>query len=634
MNPPAIRHLLLRLRYTDHLREPSDLYDLGISRLWAETRGDPSVSVAVLDGPVDVSHPCFDGARLTQIDPGGTASTPCKTGPSARHGTNIASVIFGQHGSPVTGIAPECRGIVIPIFRDGRNDSIAPCSQLDLARGITSAVEMGANVINISGGQFEPSGEPHHFLERAVRYCIDHDVLVVAAIGNEGCEYLQIPAALRPVLAVGSMDRHGNPPACVKWPRAYQTHGVLAPGEDISGAIPGDGVMFASGTSVSTAIVSGVAGLLLSLQTRLGQKPSGRTVRSTILGTAGRNNGPRTGVRQFAPGRLDIEAARIRTIDRTGGAVMTSPDDLDTVAPDQHDAGKTTSETGLPDSTSRPAVTPATCGCGQGGGGCKCNAAPQVVFALGQLGFDYVTEARRDSIAQHMGGDPGNPELLLAYLDKNPWDAASICWTLSLDAVRIYAIQGDGAFASQVYERLRGFLRAQLTEGVERISVPGRITGQRRLLTGEVVPVISAELRGMYSWTTSALVQAVSGSKGEKETHDGVSGGVRNFLERVYHELRNLGMTAQERAINYAATNAFAANEIFESALKEKMELDAIEVVRSPICRPDSDCWDVKLTFFDPERAFQRARRTDRFTVDVSDVVPVTVGPVRRWFIR
>jgi cyanobactin maturation PatA/PatG family protease len=261
------------------------------------------------------------------------------------------------------------------------------------------------------------------------------------------------------------------------------------------------------------------------------------------------------------------------------------------------------------------------------------------VFAIGQLGFDYGTEARRDSIAQHMGGDPYNPELLLAHLEKHPWDAASINWTLSLDAVRIYVVEGKGAFADEVYQRLREFLRAQLKEGVERISIPGVLAGKRTLLSGEVVPVIVPELRGMYSWTTAALVQAVAGSAPgknakDRESYDTKADGVRNFLERVYHELRNLGVTAQERAINYAAANAFAVNQIFEAALKDRMELDTIECERSPICRPDSDCWDVKLTFFDPDKILQRARRTYRFTVDVSDVVPVTVGPVRSWSIR
>jgi len=64
------------------------------------------------------------------------------------------------------------------------------------------------------------------------------------------------------------------------------------------------------------------------------------------------------------------------------------------------------------------------------------------------------------------------------------------------------------------------------------------------------------------------------------------------------------------------------------------MELDTIEVERSAICRPESDCWDVKIHFFYPERHVQTVRKVYRFTVDVSDVVPVTVGTMRSWFVR
>jgi PatG C-terminal len=66
----------------------------------------------------------------------------------------------------------------------------------------------------------------------------------------------------------------------------------------------------------------------------------------------------------------------------------------------------------------------------------------------------------------------------------------------------------------------------------------------------------------------------------------------------------------------------------------EDMDLESIEVEHSPVCRPDSDCWDVKLHFFFPARQVQTVRKVYRFTVDVSDVVPVTVGPVRSWFVR
>jgi cyanobactin maturation PatA/PatG family protease len=229
----------------------------------------------------------------------------------------------------------------------------------------------------------------------------------------------------------------------------------------------------------------------------------------------------------------------------------------------------------------------------------------------------------------------------LAYLENNPWDAAAILWTLSLDATPIYAIQPQGPFASDVYQRLRQFLREQLREGVERVSIPGIIVGSVRLMSGQAVPVVQPAIRGMYSWTTTALSEAILGSpppespeEREREAYAQRAQAVNNFLERVYYELRNLGMTPQERAINFAATNAFNVEKVIEAAIREEMDLDIIEVERSPLCRPDSDCWDVKLTFFNPGKVFEQAKKVYRFTVDVSDVVPVTVGRVRSWFVR
>ena len=53
-------------------------------------------------------------------------------------------------------------------------------------------------------------------------------------------------------------------------------------------------------------------------------------------------------------------------------------------------------------------------------------------------------------------------------------------------------------------------------------------------------------------------------------------------------------------------------------------------VEKSHFCRLDSDCWDVKLKFFDPENS-RRAKKLFRFTIDVSDIIPVTLGEVRSW---
>ena len=199
----------------------------------------------------------------------------------------------------------------------------------------------------------------------------------------------------------------------------------------------------------------------------------------------------------------------------------------------------------------------------------------------------------------------------------------------------------QGPFASEAYQRLRRFLNEQLSEGVERVSIPGVITGKVRLLNGYVVPVISPEIRGMCSWTTAALIEQVVGgalprtaSAQEKEARGVREKAVGEFLDRVYFEMRNLGVTSKDRAMNYAGANAFNIEKVFESAIKEHMTLDLIEVECSPVCRPESDCWDVKLLFFFAERQVQTVRKVYRFTIDVSDVVPVTVGPVRSWFIR
>jgi hypothetical protein len=161
------------------------------------------------------------------------------------------------------------------------------------------------------------------------------------------------------------------------------------------------------------------------------------------------------------------------------------------------------------------------------------------------------------------------------------------------------------------------------------------------------VPTINPEIRGIYNWTTKALVQKIVAKKEAATTGlvgdvaqfrdpgvstERIAHGITQFLERVYFELRNPGRSSQERAINFAATNAFQLEHVYEAALGADMELDLIEVEQNPLARAGSDCWDVKLTFFSPSK--DSARRLFRFTVDVSDVVPARIGEVRSWTIR
>jgi len=648
----------------------------GLPELWAETLGDPRICIAILDSPVDVTHPSLAGANLTQIET--LVSCEADSGIGAEHGTHVASVIFGRHDGPVKGIAPQCRGLIAPIFKDVISGSPVPCSQVDLARALLQAVQAGANIINVSGGQFTPSGTAHPILADAVRACARSGALIVAAAGNQGCDCLHIPGALPSVLAVGAMNARGEPLPFSNWGVAYQSQGILAPGQNILGARPGGGIATDSGTSYATAVVSGVAALMLSLQLKLGQKPDGASVRAALLGSAsGGCESPRAAdCRRLLAGRLNVRGAI--SILTSGGRNVTDPtmptdsphdipepEDLleeeeelpegGQVSPSARQCSVTASRPAsaavarrnemLPQNAaaSTGAIAPSACACGG-------NSPSQLVYVLGQLGFDFGTEARRDAFIQNMDdpatGGPPNPQdpvQLLSYLQNNPWAAAALIWTLSLDGTVVYAVAPQGPFASDAYKLLRQFLEEQRTKGAERVSIPGMISGNVRLFNGQVVPVIHPEIRGMCNWTTDALIQAVAGAppaesapQADKQAYTDKVDGIRSFLERLYYELRNLGITPQERAMNYAGANAFHIETVFESAMKEPedMDLESIEVEHSPVCRPDSDCWDVKLHFFFPARQVQTVRKVYRFTVDVSDVVPVTVGPVRSWFVR
>jgi hypothetical protein len=634
----------------------------GISKLWRESLGDPAIRIAILDGPVDLRHPSLDGAQLESVP--SLVSSVCDDGAACRHGTHITSLIFGQHHGPVKGLAPRCSGVIIPIFEsDEDGPYFRPCSQLDLARAITQAVEFGAQIINISGGQFTPSGSAYPLLADTIRACAARGVLIVSATGNESCECLHVPAALSSVLAVGAMNAGGEPLEFSNWGGPYQIQGILAPGENVLGAEPGGRTARRSGTSYATAIVSGVAALILSALRKRGMKFDPYRVRSALLESAlGCDFRAIQDCRRLLAGRLNIAGAM--SILCEGNVIMSEITETQAVEPpsDRPEPQESSPVIPAPPEQS-PAevgispseVQPSDCGCQK----CAAGAAPQLVFALGELGYDFSSEARMDSFVQRLK----RPERKLAYdrnaivghLNDHLTDASSLEWTLSIHGTVIYSIRPTGPFAADTYRELKNALAKQeeyrLEDGEEvgRISVPGVIAGTTRLLSGQVVPVIIPELHGMFQWTTAELIKvllkdkpelakdATEAVKKKREEEDQKDKQLYlNFLNRVYYELRNLGVSSHDRAINFAGTNVHEMKAICKDVRdsKERMELDHIQAQPSAICRPGSDCWDILVSFFYPDRHVQAVRKVYRYTVDVSDVVPVTVGRMRHWYTR
>lgn len=244
--------------------------------------GAPAVRVAVLDGPVDFAHPCFAGADLTRLPT--LVPDAAGSGLMSLHDTHVTSLLFGQPGSPVAGLVPRCRGLILPVFRESPDGRVSRVPQLDLARAVEQAVEAGAYVINISGGERSTDGRAEAMLERALRRCAENGVLVVAAVGNDGCDCLQAPAATPTVLAVGATDASGTPLDIHNWGPSYRGNAVLAPGRDIKGAAPGGGLASLTGSSFATPAVTGVAALLVAQQIAEGREPDPLAAGRAILG--------------------------------------------------------------------------------------------------------------------------------------------------------------------------------------------------------------------------------------------------------------------------------------------------------------------------------------------------------------
>lgn len=695
------------------------------------------ITIAVIDGPVDISHPVFGDARLDHL---GGLSVAEAAQPSRSHGTHVSSILFGRSDGPVSGIAPACRGLLISVFSDTADGGIRPCSETDMARALLLARDHGAHVINISSGRPSGSGTACPHLDDAIRQCIDSGVLVVAAAGNDGCDCLQVPAALPGVLVVGAMDDNGEPVGFSNWGNAYRDRGVLAPGTHILGASVGGDVIGMSGTSFAAPLVAGAAALLMARQLEQGDQPDARLVMNAIVEGADRcDPSTRDRCERFLAGVLNVAEASKRlespsratmrglavgmnTMERSEGmdehrdeartqatvdpmarsiqamadsiaAMQTSiadlgravggmrPSGLVDPAADTAASTRDTEPAGARGVTARnepggPAMatvsqdalmTPSAC-CDA----CAAAEARQLVFALGKLDYDFGTEARMDSIQMQMDAlkmrkpkvfkaQPvaTQPADLVAFLKEEPSVSPAVGWILKLGETPIYGIRPESYYVQETYAFLVDTLEEQTRTAadfaawdpesskgpippppVERMSLPGIVNGEVELMNGLVIPSVRPARAGMFTWSTKALVDALGDLKLPKDakplqeradTPFDPLDGLRTFLNRIYEELRNVGLAPQDRALNFAASNAYQAYKLFVGMRGRNIHIEKFEVVRSPVMRPDSDCWDIKMTFYNPESPTTKPREVYFYTIDVSDQVPVAIGQPRHW---
>lgn len=254
--------------YKQYEGRPWALQRVNLDELWAQSKGE-GVEVAVIDTGVDVKNPqltkAVDASKgknfLPQKDSTGEdieRGNASGTTDTVGHGTRVAGIIAARpaEGTGFVGLAPEA--VIIPIKQ---NDAEGNGTADSLARSIRHAVDVGAEVINISQDTAK-AVKPDESLEQAVKYALSRKVVVVASAGNDGLGgniKITYPAGYQGVLAVASSDRNNER---APFSQSGDFVGVAAPGVDMVSTVPGDGHCSDNGTSYSAPYVAGVAALL------------------------------------------------------------------------------------------------------------------------------------------------------------------------------------------------------------------------------------------------------------------------------------------------------------------------------------------------------------------------------------
>lgn len=316
------------------LRQPL-LYSVRTTDAWQRGATGNGVGVAVIDSGIAGDLPDFvTGGRSRVI--ASAVTNPCATDANDQfgHGTHVAGLIAGNSlNSPVKrnlagrymGVAPRANLISVKVSDDDGETTI-----LDVIHGIQFAVDnkdrFGIRVVNLSLSSTVAESYLTDPLDAAAESAWFSGLVVVAAAGNDGIAPDAVsyaPGNDPYVISVGGMDDRGSrtrdDDILAPWSsRGVTQDGVrkpdlLAPGHRLVSTlaigsdfeklcrrcIVGRAYFRLSGTSMSSAVVSGVAALML--EKRPGLTPN--QVKGAMLSTL--YNVPGTGAAVDSSAALD-----------------------------------------------------------------------------------------------------------------------------------------------------------------------------------------------------------------------------------------------------------------------------------------------------------------------------------------
>lgn len=190
------------------------------------------------------------------------------------HGTQIAGIIGAtrNNGIGIRGISNKIKIMPLPILPEKGAEN-----EKDFLNAVRYAVDNGARIINFSSGISIPDNEDVFF--KALKYAEKNNVLVINAAGNSGLnndieENNHYPRDISPdgytvnnFIKVGASSQYADERLFCSWSNyGSQTVDLFAPGEDVTTLSKNIPFIYKdnAGSSISAALTSGVAALVLS----------------------------------------------------------------------------------------------------------------------------------------------------------------------------------------------------------------------------------------------------------------------------------------------------------------------------------------------------------------------------------
>jgi len=270
---------------------------IGTGAAWAAGFGGAGQTVAILDTGVDASHPFFNGKVVSEAcysTNGGGATSLCPGGVSSSiapgsgrncpneifgcfHGTHVAGIAAGNDGiGPNFGVARDAKVIAIQVFSlfDASECSTgAPCigsflsdqvRALERVLALRNDFHIAAANMSLGGGFTVSNATFCDFIASAEKAAIDNlraaGIATVIAAGNNSSRVgLSLPGCISSAISAGATDDADN---VASFSNVSSFVSLLAPGVNVTSAVPGGGTAHFNGTSMAAPHVTGMWALM------------------------------------------------------------------------------------------------------------------------------------------------------------------------------------------------------------------------------------------------------------------------------------------------------------------------------------------------------------------------------------